>query len=302
MLELSADKPILIAGPTASGKSALALKIASETNGAIINADALQVYSGWSLLTARPDATDLSVCPHYLYGHVEMTQDYSVGTWLKDASAQLTKCIKNNQRPIFVGGTGLYFTALTQGLSHIPDVSPNIRNNANTLAEQFGLDVFAKHLKQDDPETYDLIDVKNPVRTQRAWEVLQATGQGLSHWHKQRPAPIVSEKDADLIVLTSDTDWLNDRINRRFDYMIENGALKECKNALENWWDERLPSCKAIGAKELIEHLKGGLMLGDAIKEAKTQSRRYAKRQRTWFRNRMKSWTKIHISDTDIHI
>jgi len=294
---LSDNKPILIAGPTASGKSSFAVEIAEKTGGAIINADAQQVYSGWNILTARPPAPDLLQCPHYMYGHIEMNQAYSVGIWLREIEQQLEHCKKHDERPIIVGGTGLYFTALTQGLADIPQVPASVRQQADLMAKEQGRNVFAERLKDSDPNTYAKIDIQNPMRTQRAWEVLTATGIGLSKWQSNQKAPLIPETNAHLISLTSDTDWLNARIDKRFDLMIDQGALDECRIAMDSWWDETLPSCKAIGAKELVSHLKGDLNLTDAIEAAKLQSRRYAKRQRTWFRSHMKDWDDLHIFD-----
>lgn len=296
---LSDNKPILIAGPTASGKSSLALNIAHKTGGAIINADALQVYAGWNILTARPSAEDLLQCPHYMYGHIAMGESYSVGVWLRQIKTQIKECIQRGERPIIVGGTGLNFSAITQGLADIPEVPLNIRQKADQMVLEQGRDIFAEILKHKDPSTYAQIDVRNPMRTQRAWEVLTATGTGLSTWQKTQPPPLIPAAQAHLISLTSDTDWLNARIDTRFDLMLAQGALAECRAALDSWWDETLPSCKAIGAKELISHLKGELSLTEAVEAAKLQSRRYAKRQRTWFRSRMAAWHKLHISDNE---
>jgi tRNA dimethylallyltransferase len=292
----------LIAGPTASGKSSLAIEIAEKTGGAIINADALQVYEGWNILTARPGKDDLLQCPHYMYGHVAMDQAYSVGSWLRDIKQQLQHCNALGQRPIIVGGTGLYFSSLTKGLADIPDIPAEIRQEADHMRDTMGRDVFANLLAENDPETYARIDVQNPVRTQRAWEVLQATGTGLSKWQQNQQKPLVSEGDADLILLVSETDWLNARIDRRFELMLEQGALDECRLAMSSWWDETLPSCKAIGAKELISHLDHNLELTEAVETAKLHSRRYAKKQRSWFRNRMQMWQKLDISDSNIDL
>ena len=302
MIDLSDRKPILIAGPTASGKSSIAIEIAKKTDGVIINADALQVYSGWNVITARPPAEDLDICQHYMYGHVGMDVPYSVGAWLRDIEQHLKICAKHDQRPIIVGGTGLYFTALTEGLAEIPEIPKEVRDQAEALLQDQGRDVFAKLLKDMDPNTYANIDVLNPVRTQRAWEVFTATGKGLFEWQQSQKSPLIAAKDADLISLISDTDWLNERINRRFEIMLNEGALNECSVAMGDWWDESKPSCKAIGAKELISHLQGQMDLTDAVEAAKLQSRRYAKRQRTWFRSRMKKWHKLHISDTGFDI
>lgn len=293
---LSDNKPVLIAGPTASGKSTLAIEIALKTGGAIINADAQQVYAGWDILTARPPAQDLLQCPHYMYGHIAMDQPYSVGIWLREIKQQLEHCAKRGERPIIVGGTGLYLSALTEGLADIPEIPAPVRAQADQMARDQGRGVFAELLKHNDPETYAKIDVLNPMRTQRAWEVLTATGTSLSKWQQNRQAPLIQASCAHLISLTSDTDWLNARIDKRFDFMIDHGALDECRKALNSWWDETLPSCRAIGAKELISYLKGDLDLTDAVQAAKIQSRRYAKRQRTWFRSRMKIWKNCTIS------
>lgn len=295
-------KPILIAGPTASGKSHLALEIANATNGAIINADALQVYQGWSVLTARPSSNDLAHCPHYMYGHVAMQQTYSVGQWLRDVEQQLIECAHRDERAIIVGGTGLYFTALIKGLADIPDVPAEIRTQANQMLLDYGKGIFAEQLKQGDPKTYARIDVQNHVRTQRAWEVLTATGVGLSDWQDNTPPALLDEKDAHLISLVSEPDWINARIDQRFDSMVELGALEECRNAMDDWWDEQLPSCKAIGAKELISYLSGTCDLTDAIEAAKVQTRRYAKRQRTWFRSHMKNWQQLHIPNGNFNL
>ena len=300
---LSDTKPILIAGPTASGKSSLAIDIAKKVNGAIINADALQVYKGWSVLSARPPQEALDQCPHYMYGHVPMDHAYSAGEWLRGLQNQMNICLNRGERPIIVGGTGLYFSALTQGLSQIPDVPAPIRAEADQMIKDHGRHIFADILQKDDPETYARIDVQNPARTQRAWEVLRATATGLSKWQDHTDAPFLPESGAHLFSLTSDTDWLNERIDRRFDIMLDLGALEECQAALDNgWWDENQPSCKAIGAKELIYYLQGSMDLTDAVEAAKLQSRRYAKRQRTWFRGRMKNWKKLHLSDSQFDL
>ncbi|PCH93480.1 MAG: tRNA (adenosine(37)-N6)-dimethylallyltransferase MiaA [Rhodobacteraceae bacterium] len=292
---MSDNKPILIAGPTASGKSHLALDIAQRVDSVIINADALQVYQGWSVLTARPTEVDLAQAPHALYGHVSMTTPYSVGAWLRDVQSCLADCRQNGQRPIIIGGTGLYFLALTQGLAEIPAISSEIRGEAEALAAKHGKGIFADHLERDDAQTHARIDALNPARTQRAWEVLRQTGVGLSTWQDNTPAPLIAPKDADKIHLLSDTDWLNARIEQRFDQMVDLGALDECRAAQDSFWDETLPSCKAIGAKELISHLKGECELTQAIEDAKVQTRQYAKRQRSWFRGRMSDWQKLHI-------
>ncbi|PIB24647.1 tRNA (adenosine(37)-N6)-dimethylallyltransferase MiaA [Amylibacter kogurei] len=294
---LQNDLPVLIAGPTASGKSALGIEIAREFQGCIINADALQVYADWQILTARPIGDELAACPHFMYGHVGLAQDYSVGHWLREVSDQIAHARSNGLRPIILGGTGLYFMALTMGLTNIPDIPAEIRTEANALGAKYGLGIFADQLREGDPLTYSKIDILNPARTQRAWEVLRATGKGLAQWQDETPPPLLPLDQTVPLNLVSDKEWLNDRIDRRFDMMVDMGALDECRAVMNNGWDETLPSCQAIGAKELIAHINGDMDLDAAIELAKVQTRQYAKRQRTWFRSKMKNWQQVRRVD-----
>ncbi|WP_069299409.1 tRNA (adenosine(37)-N6)-dimethylallyltransferase MiaA [Neptunicoccus sediminis] len=287
------DAPILIAGPTASGKSALALRLAALTNGCVINADALQVYDCWSVLSARPDKTEMAQAPHWLYGHIGKYDSYSTGHWLRDVESCLQKARAQGLRPIIVGGTGLYFGALTQGLAPIPPVPEAIRAAGNALREQSGKEGFIAELTAEDPETLAGLDANNPARLQRAWEVLRATGKGLSRWQADTPPPLVAPHRAVRLHLDADRDWLAERIGRRFDQMMELGALEEVKAYVADGWDGTLPSAQAIGAKELVAHLHQELDLPSAIESAKIQTRQYAKRQRTWFRKRMADWTPL---------
>ncbi len=286
---IPADMPVLIAGPTASGKSALALQIAQNSGGVIINADALQVFDGWRVLTARPDDADLARAPHLLYGHVPFDADYSVGHWLRQVGDILAN---PPARPIIVGGTGLYFRALTEGLADIPRTPPDIRAQAGALLADDGLPALLAEL---DDTTRARIDVQNPMRVQRAWEVLHATGRSLADWQDATPPPLLPLNDVIPIVINADRDWLNDRINRRFDLMLENGAMEEAR-AMEPRWNPAHLSSKAIGAPELIAHIRGELSLEEARKAACTASHQYAKRQRTWFRARMKGWQAYDVT------
>jgi tRNA dimethylallyltransferase len=278
LTNLPDDMPILIAGPTASGKSALALQIAQESGGIIVNADALQVFDGWRILTARPGDNDLSLAPHALYGHVPFDAEYSVGHWLRDVAPFLS----GPERPIIVGGTGLYFSALTEGLAEIPPTPAEVRAAGDAMS----LEALLGEL---DPQTTRRIDTLNRARVQRAWEVLTATGRPLADWQDDTPPPALPLADCHAIVMQSDKDWLNDRIERRFDLMLDGGALDEAKAMLPTWDPAHLSS-KAIGAPELISHLKGETTLVAAREKAIISSRQYAKRQRTWFRSRMKKW------------
>ncbi len=277
------DMPVLIAGPTASGKSALALEIVARGGGVIINADALQVYSGWRILTARPSSEEEAQAPHHLYGHVPFTQDYSVGAWLRNITPFLDPA---QQRPVIVGGTGLYFRALCEGLAEIPPTPPNIRENGNRFLQERPLSEMIAEL---DPQTKARIDLQNPARVQRAWEVLQATGRGLASWQDETPAPLLPAENAFPIVMNTDVDWLNARIEKRFDLMLCGGAIEEAEAMLAHW-DPALLSSKAIGAPELMSYLHGNCTLDETRESAVISSRQYAKRQRTWFRKRMSAW------------
>ena len=280
---IPADRPILIAGTTASGKSALALRIAQAQGGIIVNADALQVYKNWCVLTARPDAADLAAAPHRLYGHVEWDAAYSVGHWLREVAALMA-----GPRLIIVGGTGLYFRALTEGLADIPATPAAIRTKADALS-------LTEMIATLDPATAKGIDLNNRARVQRAWEVLQATGRGLAAWQAHTPAPLLPLASCTALRMDAPVEWLNTRIARRFDMMLDRGALAEAE---ANWprWNPNLPAMKAIGAQELISHLHGELTLTQARDAAIIASRQYAKRQRTWFRARMGDWRGIDPS------
>lgn len=280
--DIPKDQPVLIAGPTASGKSALALEIAERDGGVIVNADAIQVFANWRVLTARPSQEDERRAPHLLYGHVPFDAEYSVGHWLREVAPLL----KGSERPIIVGGTGLYFTALTQGLADIPATPPDIRETANARVAREGFETLLAEL---DAETAARIDRLNPMRVQRAWEVLQATGRPLADWQDNTPPPLLPLPETTAILFDVDKDWLNTRIARRFDLMLEHGALDEARANLATWNPAHL-SAKAIGAPELVAHLQGALTLDDARMQATVATRQFAKRQRTWFRSKMRNW------------
>lgn len=278
---LDPQRPVLIAGPTASGKSALAARIVAEQGGVIVNADALQVYANWRILTARPSEGEEAALPHALYGHVARDQPYSTGHWLRDVAAL------NVARPVIVGGTGLYFMALTEGLADIPATPPDVRH----MGDRLSLPELVAAL---DPRTAARIDLNNRARVQRAWEVLTATGRPLRDWQDDTPPPLFPRATVSAFVLRPDPDWLNARIDRRFDQMMEMGAMHEAKREAAHY-DPALPSSRAIGAPELIAALRGEITVGEATERAKLASRQYAKRQRTWFRSRMKDWTEITL-------
>ena len=281
---LSPEIPVLIAGPTASGKSALALEIAEAQGGVVINADASQVYECWRVITARPSRAEEAQAPHALYGHVEATQSYSTGHWLREVIPYLS----GTQRPIITGGTGLYFGALTDGLAEIPPTPAEVRARGDAL------DI--KNLRdQIDPLTQSRIDTANRARVQRAWEVQTATGKGLAAWQDDTGPAALPLSACYPVVFDVEKNWLNGRIAHRFDLMIEAGALDEARAQLPHY-DPGLPAHRAIGVPELIAHLRGEVTLEAAKEAAVIATRQFAKRQRTWMRKRMADWHPIRPS------
>ena len=286
--EINPSTPILIAGQTASGKSQLALQVAAQHGGTIINADATQVYSNWRILTARPSIEDEAKINHKLYGHIDGITEYSVGTWIKE----IRETLLSNSRPIIVGGTGLYFSALTSGLVDIPEIPKTIRQEATSKIAKNG---FESLVREIDEETAEKIDKNNPMRVQRAWEVLRSTGRGLNSWHRETPEPTLDINKCKAILIDGEVSLINDRINKRFDQMIEQGLIQEAKNNLVTW-NKMNPSSKAIGAQELIDYLNNKISIDELREQILVATRQYAKRQRTWFRSKMRSWEKYIIN------
>ena len=258
------------------------MECADRFGGTIINADALQVFENWRVLSARPDEADEARAKHVLYGHLPYDADYSVGAWLREVEPFLN----TPERPIIVGGTGLYFTALTQGLAEIPATPSSIRVEADAIVADRGFEALIPEI---DERTQSSIDLMNPMRVQRAWEVQRATGKGIRAWQDETPAPLLSLTNSVPILFDVEKDWLNARIAQRFDIMLNTGALAEAQKNLENW-DPTLLSNRAIGAPELIAHLQGQMTLDEAREAATIATRQFAKRQRTWFRSKMKDW------------
>ena len=275
--DLSTDLPVLIAGPTASGKSGLALAIAEALGGVIVNADASQVYDCWRVISARPSKQDEARAPHLLYGHLPYDARYSTGHWLREVTPLLS-----GSRPIIVGGTGLYFSALTEGLADIPATPPGIRREGDALS----LDELSAAL---DTTTRGRIAMDNRARVQRAWEVQRATGRGLAAWQDDTAPPLLAKGSYHGIVLDSPKDWLTPRIQTRFDAMLGGGALDEAR-AMQDRFDPALPSCRAIGVAEAMGVINGEMSHEQAVESATIATRQYAKRQRTWARARMQDW------------
>ena len=280
---ISRELPVLIAGPTASGKSALALEIAARDGRVVVNADALQVYGCWRVLTARPSDADEAAVRHALYGHVGRDETWSVGHWLRQVKGLLDRPV------VIVGGTGLYFSALTAGLAEVPEVPGEIRAAAD--ARRLAGDL-AGMVAELDSATAARTDLANPVRVQRAWEVLAGTGHGLAWWQGRSGAPVLALARAEALVLRPEVDGLNARIAARFSAMLEAGALEEVQAELP-FWDPRRPSARAIGAAALVAYLRGETDLAAASAAATLATRRYAKRQRTWLRTHMAAWRSV---------
>ena len=284
--QISTETPILITGQTASGKSQLALQIAEKRDRVIVNADAIQVYRNWRILTARPSIAEEALATHMLYGHIAAQIEYSVGHWLKDVQ----KILNIYPNPIIVGGTGLYFSSLTNGLIDIPDIPAQIRSEAKSRIQSEG---FESLIEEIDPETSKKIDKNNPMRVQRAWEVMKATGRGLISWHRETPKPVLELKNCEKILVDGDAFIINNRISSRFDQMLDNGLLEEASKNFSTW-DKKNPSSKAIGAKELMAFLNDDISTEQLKEKVVVATRQYAKRQRTWFRSKMKSWKKLN--------
>ncbi len=289
-------RPILIFGPTASGKSGLALRLAEILPGVVINADALQVYDGWRTLTARPPAQDEARAPHRLYGHVPVTEPHSAGRFLHEAGVEIAAAQARSLVPILVGGAGLHFTALTEGLAEIPQTPPRIRAAAEARLKALGLPAFAEELRLRDPKTHARLDLANPRRVLRAWEALETAGRPLADMHDETPPPLVPLPDARALRLMPDRAALYAAIETRFDRMLAEGALDEARAALS--WPAPTPTAmQALGAAELMAHLRGELSLAQARNAAVLATRRYAKRQLSWARNRFRDWPAAETPD-----
>ncbi len=285
---------VLIAGPTASGKSALALKLAREYCGAVINADAMQVYRELRVLSARPEPAEEALAPHYLYGFVSAFEPFSVGRWLDAARVALDEVRAKGLTPIVVGGTGLYFATLIDGLSPIPEIHASIRVEARQKLAELGNERFHAALAERDPVMGARLKTGDSQRLVRAWEVIEATGQSLAEWQALKGEPVLTG-DLARFVLKPNRDWLIERIGRRFHLMMEQGALDEVR-ALRGLSSD-LPAARALGVPQLLALLDGRLTLDQAIEQAITQTRQYAKRQMTWFRHQMPDWRVLELSD-----
>jgi tRNA dimethylallyltransferase len=295
---LGTARAVLIAGPTASGKSAVALKLAEDAARSgraawIVNADAMQVYDALRVVTARPTAADERRAPHRLYGHVPASVRYSAGAWLADAEAVLKEAEAAGALAIVTGGTGLYFKALTDGLAAMPAIPREVRAQWEARLGAEGVERMHAFLAQRDPSSAEAIRPSDKQRTLRALEVLDATGRPLSDWQRMTASPPLIGPTVPRFVLETERAALHKRIEARFDKMVMDGALREVEALLERNLDPELPVMKAIGVRAFAAHLRGDVPLDAAIASAKTETRRYAKRQSTWFRNQMPDWPRV---------
>lgn len=287
MSEGHSSKAVLIAGPTASGKSALALELALATGGVVINADSMQVYRDLRIITARPTAADEALVPHRLYGHVDAAVNFSAGAWVSDAAKALDEARALGRLPIFIGGTGLYFKALTTGLSVVPPIPAEVRDDVRARLERNGVEALHAELARRDPLAAERLNLRDRTRIARALEVMEATGRSLLDWHQEGQPALLPKDSFRAVFLAPERDELYARIDARFDAMLGAGALREVERLAARHLDPLLPAMKAHGVPALIRHLRGELSLEEAAGIGRADTRHYAKRQFTWFRHQL---------------
>lgn len=288
----------LIAGPTASGKSALALRLADALGAEIVNADALQLYRDLRVLTARPSAEEERQAPHHLFGTVDAANGWSVGKWVRATTEIIADIHGRGRTAIVVGGTGLYFNALTQGLAEAPTIPPELRAEAAADYDRLGEPAFRARLAEVDPAAAERIATNDRQRLCRAWEVHLATGSSLSELHAASE-PALAAGSWRAVALEPPRDGLYDRCDARLVKMIDEGALDEVRALAARDLDPSLPALKAVGYREFAAHLRGEMSLDDALGAAQQETRRYVKRQLTWMRGRMADWPRLTAADAD---
>jgi len=296
---MSKHRAILIAGPTASGKSAVALGLAERLGGVIINADSMQVYSDLQILSARPTDEDEARVPHMLYGFAPASHAYSVGQWLEDVKGAMADAVRLGQMPIITGGTGLYFKALLEGLSPIPDIPEDVRKHWRELGREQDAEELHVLLSERDPEMASRLRPSDPQRVVRALEVLDATGRSLAEWQSEPGEPLLGETQVVRVFVEPPRETLYERIDKRFDAMLEEGALEEVERLAKQKLDPGLPAMRALGVKPLMALFNGTVEREEAVERAKTETRRYAKRQLTWAKSNMIAWKRIFEKDSE---
>ncbi|WP_245578791.1 tRNA (adenosine(37)-N6)-dimethylallyltransferase MiaA [Cucumibacter marinus] len=284
---------VLIAGPTASGKTGLAIERAQRSGGVIVNSDSMQVYDVLRVLTARPDAAEMAAAPHHLFGFVPPSQRFSTGAWLAAVREKLAGKLSDAPEIIFAGGTGLYFEALTQGLAEVPPVDPAIVRKVEATIAGLDADDRARLMAARDPAMAERLEVPDTQRVVRALSVLEATGRSLAAFLDAPQTPIVDPASAERIVLAPDRTRLRARIRQRFEAMMEGEAIEEVRALNALGLDQSLPAMKAIGVPEITAMLAGDRTREEVIEKASIATGQYAKRQETWFRNRMADWRRI---------
>jgi tRNA dimethylallyltransferase len=299
MADIQAERAVLIAGPTASGKSAAALALARRLNGVIINADSMQVYRDLRILTARPSEAEESSVPHLLYGHVDAATNYSVGAYVRDAADALAQARASRRVPIFVGGTGLYFKALTQGLTAVPEIAPAVRDSVRQRLIDQGVEALHHELSQRDPAAAERLSPRDQTRVARALEVVEATGRPLRDWQSEASSPLLASASYEAIFLAPPREALYPAIDRRFVKMLEQGALAEVEALARRGLSSSLPAMKAHGVPALIRHLEAELPLDQAIGVGQADTRRYSKRQFTWFRHQLPTFEWVPPEDAE---
>lgn len=287
-------RAVLIAGPTASGKSALAIKVANRLKGVVVNADSAQVYRELRIITARPSPEEETLAPHRLYGYRNAHAPFSVADWLADVASVLDDLAAQNRIPVIVGGTGLYFRALTEGLVTVPDIPDEIRAHWRRTADALGPRMLHDELARLDPRMAERLLPSDSQRITRALEVIEATGRSLLDWQSDAPAaPLLPADDCLRLVIDIDRALLHDRINRRFIAMIEDGALDEARAFADLAIPDDRPAARAIGVRPLVAATRNALTVEEAVERGQAESRQYAKRQVTWQRHQMPDWTRI---------
>lgn len=287
-------RALLIAGPTASGKSAFAIAAAHAENGVVINADSMQVYRELRVLTARPTTAEEASVPHQLFGHVGVTEPYSVARWIDEVAAEIAATEAKGLWPIIVGGTGLYFKALLEGLSPVPPIPEDVRAHWRSAGETWPAETLHAELVRRDPLTAAQLRSSDRQRVVRALEVIAATGTPLAEWQAIKGKPVLVADDVTKIVISRPRQELYERCEQRFRQMIEEGALDEARIAMEMQLDPALPAARALGLAPLLAHVAGEIPLDEAIATAVRDTRHYIKRQQTWIKRHMISWSAIN--------
>lgn len=294
---------IVIAGPTASGKSQLAIDVAKAADGVVINADSQQVYNCTPLLSACPDDRDKKIVPHRLYEIWGIEKNGSVVEWLNLAAEEIRKAWEEGKMPVVVGGTGLYIDNLINGTTPIPETKPEVRRKVMKMLEEDGVQVLHAKLAEVDAEAAARLNRNDTTRVRRAYEVWLDTGKTLSEWHRLPMKKVLPDAEFTVVKILPPQEELDVRCFCRFDKMMEAGALEEAESIYAKKYNDKLPAMRALGVPELLAYLKGQCSKREAVEKAKLHSRQYAKRQRTWFANKLAARIILdHCYDGDVSV